>query len=100
LGAHTQGQSTKFPWSWEEQPKSIIRAAARFSCLIAVKLNAAQYLEHGKPIQLGPFTVLPRLVDHSGFDAYAMEVEADGKRLFYSGDLRATAAKDRYLRLS
>jgi hypothetical protein len=58
-----------------------------------VKLNAAQYLEHGKSIQLGPFTILPRLVDHSGFDAYAMTVETGGKRLFYSGDLRAHGRK-------
>jgi ribonuclease J len=72
--------------------ESIIRAAADF-VPDAVKLNAAQYLEHGKPIQLGPFTILPRLVDHSGFDAYAIEVEADGKRLFYSGDLRAHGRK-------
>jgi ribonuclease J len=72
--------------------ESIIRAAADF-VPDAVKLNAAQYLEHGKSIQLGPFTILPRLVDHSGFDAYAMEVEAGGKRLFYSGDLRAHGRK-------
>jgi ribonuclease J len=72
--------------------ESIIRAAADF-VPDAVMLNAAQYLEHGKPIQLGPFTVLPRLVDHSGFDAYAMEVEANGKRIFYSGDLRAHGRK-------
>jgi ribonuclease J len=72
--------------------ESIIRAAADF-VPDAVKLNAAQYLEHGKPIQLGPFTLSPRLVDHSGFDAYAIEVEADGKRLFYSGDLRAHGRK-------
>jgi ribonuclease J len=72
--------------------ESIIRAAADF-VPDAVKLNAAQYLEHGKPIQLGPFTILPRLVDHSGFDAYAMVVEAGGKRLFYSGDLRAHGRK-------
>jgi ribonuclease J len=72
--------------------ESIIRAAADF-VPDAVKLNAAQYIEHGKPIQFGPFTVLPRLVDHSGFDAYAMEVQADGKRLFYSGDLRAHGRK-------
>jgi ribonuclease J len=72
--------------------ESIICAAADF-VPDAVKLNAAQYLEHGKPIQLGPFTILPRLVDHSGFDAYAMAVEAGGKRLFYSGDLRAHGRK-------
>jgi ribonuclease J len=72
--------------------ESIIRAAADF-VPDAVKLDAAQYLEHGKPIRVGPFTILPKLVDHSGFDAYAIEVEADGKRLFYSGDLRAHGRK-------
>ena len=40
------------------------------------------------PHQLGPFTVRARPVDHSAFDALAFEVEADGKRVFYTGDLR------------
>ncbi|WP_342738617.1 hypothetical protein [Bradyrhizobium sp. B117] len=69
-----------------------MRAAADF-VPDAVALNAAQHLEHGKQIQIGPFAIVPRLVDHSGFDAYAIEVEADGKRLFYSGDLRAHGRK-------
>jgi ribonuclease J len=84
--------NSQIPLVMGRATESIIRAAADF-VPDAVKLSAAQYLEHGKPTQLGPFTVLPRLVDHSGFDAYAMEVEADGKRLFYSGDLRAHGRK-------
>jgi ribonuclease J len=32
-------------------------------------------------------------VDHSAYDAYAVLVEADGKRLFYTGDLRAHGRK-------
>jgi ribonuclease J len=72
--------------------ESIMRAAANF-VPDAVALNAAQYLVHVEPIQIGPFTIVPRLVDHSGFDAYALEIEADGKRLFYSGDLRAHGRK-------
>jgi ribonuclease J len=84
--------NSQIPLVMGKATESIIRAAAYF-VPDAVKLNAAQYLEHGKLIQLGPFTVLPRLVDHSGFDAYAMEVEAGGKRLFYSGDLRAHGRK-------
>ena len=51
------------------------------------------HLEDRKPITLGPFTILPFLVDHSAYDAYAVLVEADGKRLFYSGDLRAHGRK-------
>ncbi|WP_461333181.1 MBL fold metallo-hydrolase [Bradyrhizobium embrapense] len=72
--------------------ESIIRAAADF-VPDAVVLNANQYLEHRKPIQIGPFTIVPRLVDHSGFDAYAMEIVSGGKRVFYSGDLRAHGRK-------
>jgi ribonuclease J len=39
-------------------------------------------------LSIGPFRITPHLVDHSAFDAYAFEIEADGKRLFYSGDFR------------
>lgn len=45
------------------------------------------------PISIGPFRITPHLVDHSAFDAYALEVEAGGKRLFYSGDVRAHGRK-------
>ena len=55
--------------------------------------TAAQHLADRKPLGIGPFTVTPFLVDHSGFDAYAMVIEAAGKRLFYSGDLRSHGRK-------
>ncbi len=45
------------------------------------------------PIELGPFKIIPFLIDHSGYDAYALMVEADGKRLFYSGDFRMHGRK-------
>lgn len=44
-------------------------------------------------ITIGPFTITPYLVDHSAYDAYALLVEADGKRLFYSGDFRLHGRK-------
>ncbi len=44
-------------------------------------------------LAVGPFTVTPLLVDHSAFDAYALLVEAGGRRLLYSGDLRAHGRK-------
>jgi ribonuclease J len=47
----------------------------------------------GTPLQLGPFRVTPHLVDHSAFDAHAIEVEAGGRRLFYSGDIRGHGRK-------
>ena len=44
-------------------------------------------------VQIGPFRITPHLVDHSAFDAYALLVEADDKRVFYSGDFRAHGRK-------
>jgi ribonuclease J len=45
------------------------------------------------PFGLGPFRITPFLTDHSGFDSYSLLVEACGKRVFYSGDLRAHGRK-------
>ena len=41
-----------------------------------------------RPFEIGPFRITPLLVDHSAFDAYALLVEADGRRLCNSGDFR------------
>ena len=45
--------------------------------------------------EIGPFQITPYLVDHSAFDAYSLLLEADGKRVFYSGDFRAHGRKSR-----
>lgn len=45
-------------------------------------------LEHGVPVEVGPFRVTPHLVDHSVFGAFAFVVEAGGKRVIYTGDFR------------
>jgi ribonuclease J len=64
----------------------IMRAAADF-VPDAFAVSAWKHLESGKPLQIGPFAISPHLVDHSGFDAYALEIEAGGRRILYSGDL-------------
>ena len=51
------------------------------------------FLADRRPVEIGPFRVTPFLVDHSAFDAYALLVEADGRRVFYSGDFRAHGRK-------
>lgn len=43
--------------------------------------------------QEGDFNITPYLVDHSGFAALAFLIEAEGKRIFYSGDFRAHGRK-------
>jgi ribonuclease J len=72
--------------------EAILDAAALFSPA-GLKLKNARHLADRTPLVLEPFTVTPFLVDHSAYDAYAVLVEADGKRLFYSGDLRAHGRK-------
>lgn len=52
-----------------------------------------QFLADRTPVEIGPFRITPFLVDHSAFDAYALLVEAEGKRVFYSGDFRAHGRK-------
>ena len=43
--------------------------------------------------ELGPFQITPYLIDHSAYDAYSILIEADGKRIFYSGDFRMHGRK-------
>ena len=66
-----------------------ILGEATFFGAPGVVLNAAGHLRDGVPFELGPFRLTPLLVDHSAFDAYAVLVEAGGRRMLYSGDIRA-----------
>jgi len=52
-----------------------------------------KHWESGKPTQIGAFTVTPYLTDHSAFDAYMLQIDVAGKRLFYSGDFRVHGRK-------
>jgi len=58
-----------------------------------VSFNNTIEIKDRTPIVLGPFTITPYLVDHSAYDAFALLVEADGQRLFYSGDFRGHGRK-------
>ena len=60
-----------------------------------MRLDPAMTLVDRRAFKLGPFTITPFLVDHSAFDAYALLVEAGGRRLFYTGDLRGHGRKSR-----
>jgi len=70
-----------------------VLAAAEVFSPGGIVLDRTLHMEHRVPLTVGPFTITPYLVDHSAFDAYAVLVEADGKRVFYSGDLRAHGRK-------
>ena len=42
----------------------------------------------GVRFNVGDFIITPYMMDHSGFDSYAFLIEANGRRIFYSGDFR------------
>ncbi|MFM7061502.1 MAG: MBL fold metallo-hydrolase [Actinomycetes bacterium] len=77
-------------WMGQEAAR-IVSAAAFYTGGRAVEPRG--HLEHGVPVPLGPFVVTPFLNDHSAFDAYSLLIEADGRRVFYTGDLRAHGRK-------
>lgn len=77
-----------------EKAHSILKAASRY-VPNGHTFAAPRFISHRKPVDIGPFRITPYLVDHSAFDAYAFLIEADGKRVFYSGDFRGHGRKRR-----
>lgn len=76
--------------------EAILSAAVIFSPA-GLKFKNVTHLEHRRMIALGPFKVTPYLVDHSAYDSYAILVEADGERVFYTGDFRMHGRKARLM---
>lgn len=78
--------------------RRMMRAASAFvprAVPEGIDASDAPDLADRQTIRVGPFSITPYLVDHSAFDAYALLVEANGSRLFYSGDLRGHGRKAR-----
>ena len=59
--------------------------------------NQFHHFKAWEPFHIGAFTITPYLMDHSAIDAYAFLIEAEGKRIFYSGDFRAHGRKGKLL---
>jgi ribonuclease J len=55
--------------------------------------NNIRHFEPWQPFEIGDFTITPYLMDHSSPEAFAFLLEAEGKRVFYSGDLRGHGRK-------
>ena len=75
-----------------KEAAALVSAAAFFSPGVA-SLEIAGHFSHAEPMTIGAFTVTPYLNDHSAFDAYSLLIEADGRRLFYTGDIRGHGRK-------
>jgi len=57
--------------------------------------NNFKIFEAWKSFEIGDFKITPYLVDHSATDAYAFLIEADSKKVLYSGDFRANGRKSK-----
>lgn len=55
--------------------------------------NNFRHFEKWKDFQIGDFKLYPYLMDHSAVDSYAFTIEADNKRIFYTGDFRGHGRK-------
>lgn len=90
LLAHVDGS---IPIGLGPSARRVLAAAAPFLPGTWPVPSAGWNYESGRPIEVGPFTVTPFLVDHSAYDAYALLIEGGGERLFYSGDFRGHGRK-------
>jgi ribonuclease J len=70
----------------------ILRAAIPFGSF-GMRFQNVTHYQHRRRFEVGPFQITPFLNDHSAFDAYSFLVQADGKSLFYTADLRAHGRK-------
>jgi len=72
--------------------KSFIDATQTF---LGKEIQKREYrhFQAWKSFQIGDFMITPYLMDHSAAEAFAFLIEAEGKRLFYSGDLRSHGRK-------
>lgn len=75
-----------------EFAKRMLAEAAFFTGIARIPQPVSGY-KSGQRFNLGPFTITPLSVDHSAYDAHALLIEADGKRLLYSGDFRSHGRK-------
>lgn len=77
-----------------EDARKILDAAREFFP-DTVNFKNSIGLNHRQPLQLGPFTLTPYLMDHSAYDSYGVLIEACGKRIYYSGDFRGHGRKSK-----
>lgn len=61
----------------------------------AISVSYPVYFDREKTFQIGDISITPYWADHSAFDSYSFLIEADGKRIFYSGDFRGHGRKSK-----
>lgn len=78
-----------------ELSENLINAARIFQNKVLLK-NNINHIDAWKKFTIeDTFQITPYLVDHSSPEAFAFLIEADNKRVLYSGDFRATGRKNK-----
>lgn len=101
LLSHAHGDhSGLLPWARPEIPiylsqgtSKMLMAGSIFAGQANLEHNRQRILAEGQPTPVGDINVTALPVDHSAFDSLAFLIEADGKRILYSGDLRLHGRK-------
>lgn len=52
------------------------------------RLNSVKTFSPGWTFEIGEFRIMPIIMDHSAFDAYAFCIDAGGLKVFHTGDFR------------
>ena len=61
------------------------------------RLEDVRTFEAGRNFSFGPFTIMPIVMDHSAFDAYAFRIEGGGVTAFHTGDFRTHGFRSKKL---
>ena len=62
-----------------------------------LRLLGANTFRGGEAFTIGDIRIRPLVVDHSAVDSYMFVIEADGKRILYTGDFRLHGLRGRVL---
>ena len=62
-----------------------------------LRLLGANTFSGGKVFTIGDIRIRPIVIDHSAADSYMFVIEADGKRILYTGDFRLHGLKSHYI---
>jgi len=71
----------------------MLLAGSIFAAQPGLERERCQIFEPESPFRVGDFQVTANPVDHSAFDSMAFLIEAEGKTILYSGDLRLHGRK-------
>jgi len=89
------------PVYMSEESKALISVANIFypdNLRLPNTLARCAAFKQEKAFSLGAFTITPFLMDHSAFGASSLLIEVEGKRILYSGDMRAHGRKEKLFR--